>query len=95
MNRRIVIRLNERKMFTQIQFNHPTTKKISNIIARQGVSKNEFAINTLKEAFKTNDIVELKERIIYASNTMDINGQENQKIATVCKTIMKRVIDTY
>ena len=95
MNRRIAIYLDKRTQFAQIQFNHSVTKKISNLIARQGVSKNEFAVNTLKEAFNTDNVTELKERIIYASNTMDIGGQENQKIANTCKVVMKRVIDSY
>lgn len=77
------------RMFTKIQMNHSYNKKFEEIRQRTGDKKTELARNFLKRIFKTNDVSELKEVILYSA---DFNPK---KIANVCKLALKKAIDSY
>ncbi len=94
-HRRIAIYLGNRVATAQVKFNHLYTSKIDSIIFKTGDTKTEVARQLLMKSFQTTDIIELRERIVYAANVTGNTLTEKRKIGEVCKLAIRRAIDTY
>lgn len=92
-NRRIAIYIGDSKQFAQIKLNFSRTGKLYSIIEKSGESKADFARRALIDIFGTNDFIELKERIIYASNSQDSAIPERIKLAITCRKAIDKFID--
>lgn len=77
------------RMFTKIQMNHAYNKRFEEIRQRTGDKKTQLARIFLMSIFKTHDVSELKEVILYSA------GFDPKKIALVCKSALKKAIDSY
>lgn len=93
-HRRIAIYLGSRTPTAKIQMNHLYSSKIDRIIFKEGITKVEAARQLLMKSFQTTDILELRERIIYAANVTGDGLGEKRKIGAVCKLAIRRAIDS-
>jgi hypothetical protein len=92
-HRRIAIYLEPGKPTAKVQLNHLYSQKIGSIIYKTGESKTEIARRLLMDAFQTVDLIELRERIIYAADIKEETLTAKRKIAEVCKRAIKLSID--
>jgi hypothetical protein len=92
-HRRIAIYLDGRKATAKVQLNHLYSQKIGHIIYRTGESKTEIARRLLMDFFQTDDLAELRERIIYTADMKEETLTDKRKIAEVCKRAIKLSID--
>jgi hypothetical protein len=96
-DRRIAIYLGSHKATSQVKMNHAYTNKIESIIFKTGHNKTEVARQLLMHSFQTNNVCELKEKIVYAANMVNDTAITEmgfkRRVAVVCKKAIKIAID--
>ena len=75
--------------YVRIVFSHGYTRKIEQILRRQGFPKTELARTCLMKSFGTTSIKELKAMIEYSSE------QQSKPLNEICKIAIKKAIDEY
>lgn len=106
-NRRVTVYLGAYKPIANISLTHSYSSKLSQIVKKTtGDNKSETIRILLFTFFKTDDIVELKERIFYAAANVEFTRPRknkkssgtpgmSSKIGRVCNLAIKKAIDNY